>query len=58
MYNCTIVILLLVMKMLVKELGVDDETTEFEIESIEDIDNKEIEDYKNCIKSKLTGIDY
>lgn len=46
------------MKMLVKESSVDDETTELEIESIEDIDNKEIEDYKNCIKSKLTGIDY
>lgn len=58
LYNCTIVILLLVMKMLVKESSVDDETTEFEIESIEDIDNKEIEGYKNCIKSKLTGIDY
>lgn len=58
MYNCTIVILLLVMKMLVKESSVDDETIEFEIESIEDIDNKEIEGYKNCIKSKLTGIDY
>lgn len=47
MYNCTIVILLLVMKMLAKESGVDDETTESEIESIEDIDKKEIEDYKD-----------